>query len=121
MNAVMLKKHLEKKLMRRGMLKVIDGTVIQPPKRMFKTLGEEILWLLNESDVKLTVNDLSNYLQTDKKIINKVMRKLTATNVNLVTKQKQGSYFAYSANFNKDLNIPTAYSLVRMESTQLIR
>ena len=121
MNAVMLKKHLEKKLMRRGMLKMIDGTVIQPPNRMFKTLGEEILWVLNESDVKLTVNDLSNYLVKDKKIVNKVMRKLTATNINLVVKKKQGSCFTYSANFNKDLNIPTAYKLVRMEATQLIR
>ena len=121
MNPVMLRKHLEKKLMRRGMLKTTTGNVIKPPNRIYNNLGEEILWLLNESDIKLSVNDISKYLDADKKTINKVMRKLTATNVNLVTKKKQGPVFVYSANFTKDLDIPTAYKLVRMEATKRIR
>lgn len=121
MNAKDLKKDLEKKLMRRGMLITIDGEVLDPPRRMFKTLGEEILWILNEAEIELTVNDLSSYLIRDKKIINKVMRKLTASNVNLVNKRKNGARCFYNANFNKDLDIKTAYKLVRMEATKYIR
>ena len=121
MNAFHLKKQLEKKLIRRGMKKMLGGKTIIPPKRMFETLGEEILWILNESEVKLSVNELSDYLCKDKKTIQKVMRKLTSSKVNLVKKVKNGNEFLYKADFNKDLDIKTFYKVVRMEATQRIR
>lgn len=121
MNPVQSRKKFEKKLIRRGMLKTIDGTVLRGPNRQFKNLGEEILWMINEADFKLSVDELAKYLDKDKKIINKVMRKLTATNVNLVTKEKMGPRFLYSANFQKDIDIPTIYKLVRMNATARIR
>ena len=121
MNNLQLKKIFEKKLIRRGMLKTTDGQVLVPPNRQFNTLGEEILWMINEAKFKLSVNELATYLDKDTKIINKVMRKLTATNVDLVKKQKQGSQFVYSANFSEDIHIPTIYKLVRMNTTARIR
>jgi len=121
MNPVMLRKKFEKKLMRKGMLRMITGEVIKPPDSEYNTLGENILWMLNEADFKLTVNELANYLDKDKKVINKVMRKLTATNVNLVKKEKRGPHYLYSANFQKDIHIPTIYKLVRMNATEKIR
>ena len=78
------KREFEKKLMRRGMVKMTDGTILKAPIRNYRTLGEEILWMMNEADISLCVDDLSRYLVTDKKTIQKVMRKLTASNVNLV-------------------------------------
>ncbi len=121
MNPVQLRKIFEKKLIRNGMMKTIDGQVLRAPNRKFKNLGEEILWMINEADFKMSVKDLSTYLDKDNKIINKVMRKLTATNVNLVTKQKRGARFVYSANFQKNIDIPTIYKLVRMNATVRIR
>ena len=121
MNQISRKKQLEKKLMRRGMLKTITGQVLQPPNRIYDNLGEEILWILNEADLQLCCDDFSNYLYKDKKIINKVLRKLTASNVGLVSKKKEKSKYYYSANFQKDLDIPTIYKLVRMETTKNIR
>jgi len=121
MNQQTLKKQLEKKLMRRGMLKTINGKAIQPPTQLYDNLGEEILWILNESDVKLSCNDFANYLCRDKKIINKVLRKLTTSNVGLVEKKKEKAKYFYTATFQKNLDIPTIYKLVRMESTKSIR
>jgi len=121
MHPIKAKKELEQKLIRRGMLIQMNGNVLEAPKRMFKTLGEEILWILNEAELKLTVNQLAAYLNSDQKTIQKVMRKLTMSNVNLVKKQKLNSNFVYSANFRKALNIPTLYKLVRMEATKKIR
>jgi len=121
MNTIITKKKLEQRLLRRGMLITTLGDVIEPPTRMYKNLGEEILWILNQEHLSLTVKELSNYLSKDKKIINKVMQKLTATNVNLVKKRKESSHYLYSANFNKDLDIPTLYKMTRMESTKKIR
>jgi len=123
MNTFRRKKELEKKLFRRGMLQTIDGQVINPPNRLFKNLGEEVLWILNEAeDVKLSTTDLSNYLCTNIKTMQKVLRKLTASNVNLVEKKKtESNKVFYKANFNKDLDIPTIYKLTRMEATKHIR
>jgi hypothetical protein len=115
------KREFEKKLMRRGMVKMTDGTILKAPIRNYRTLGEEILWMMNEADISLCVDDLSRYLVTDKKTIQKVMRKLTASNVNLVKKRKVGSVYHYTANFKKDLDIPTLYKLTRMEATRYIR
>ena len=116
-----VKKEFEKKLMRRGMVKMTDGSIIKEPNRKYKNLGEEILWMMNEADISLTVNDLSRYLLKDKKIIQKVMRKLTSSNVNLVSKRKVGLEYHYTANFKKDLDIPTLYKLTRMEATRYIK
>ena len=102
MNEVKLKKDLEKKLRDRGMKITIHGDVIEPPQRMFKNLGEEVLWILNESKIRLSTN-LPN-------------RKLE-----MVQKEKIGSRCFYTANFQDTINIPTAYKLIRQTATQKIR
>jgi len=106
---------LEQKLIRRGMLQTTDGVVIIPPKRLYKTLGEEILWILNQEKVTLSVTELSNYLGKDSKVISKVMRKLTSSGI-LVTKQKYASSFVYGANFNSKHSIPTMYKMMQLAS-----
>jgi len=121
MNQVHQKKQLEKKLMKRGMLKTIEGQIIEPPDRLYDKLGEEVLWILNEATIKLSCDDFSKYLCKDYKIMNKVLRKLTTSNVGLVEKKKIYGKYYYTANFQKNLNIPTIYKLVRMESTKSIR
>lgn len=113
---------LEKRLYGRGMLQTQSGLVIKAPKRMFQTIGEEILWILNQQKLCLTVNELSNYLGKDKKTIGKVMIKLTSSSVDLVKKIKGPSAgFGYRSNFNKDLDIPTIYKTIRMAATKKIR
>jgi hypothetical protein len=113
---------LEERLQKRGMVQTMGGEVLYPPKRMFQTLGEEILWILNQEKLCLTVNELSRYLGKDKKTIGKVMIKLTSSSVNLVKKIKRSSAgFGYRSNFNKDLDIPTLYKSVRMAATKKIR
>jgi hypothetical protein len=109
-----IKAKLEQRLYRRGMLQGASGNVIKPAKRKYKTLGEEILWILNQEKLSLPVSELANYLDADKKTIQKVMRKLTSSSINLVKKNKSNSVFVYSVNFNKDLDIPTIYKMARM-------
>jgi len=121
MNPVIQKKQFEKKLIRRGMLKTINGDVIKPPTRLYKTLGEEILWCLNKSDAKLTTSDFARYFGSDIKIIQKVMRKLTNSTTKLVKLNKRKNKIYYTAKFQKDLDIPTAYKLIRMGATKKIK
>jgi hypothetical protein len=109
---------LEERLQRRGMLQGQSGKVLTPPKMLFKTLGEEILWILNQEKLSLSVKELSNYLSRDVKIIGKVMLKLTATHVNLVKRIKVSSSYKYRANFNKERDIPTMYEMIRQNSTK---
>lgn len=122
-NTKSIKKKLEQRLFKRGMLKMTTGEVLCAPTRMFENLGEEILWILNQQYLKLTVNELANYLLTDKKVIGKVMRKLTASNASMVKKEKDinSSRFLYSAHFSDDLDISTIYRLTRKLATQKIR
>ncbi len=112
---------LETKLFRRGMVQTNTGVVVTPPKRLYKNLGEEILWILNQKDLSLTAKEIANYLGKDNKVIQKVMLKLTTTTVNLVTKEKKASSFRYRSNFNKDFDIPTIYKMTRLNATRKIR
>ncbi len=122
MNEKKLKKDLEKTLRERGMQITIDGEVINPPDRSFKNLGEEILQILNEAKVRLTSNDFAKYLKKDIKIIQKVLSKLTNTKIKgVVQKEKIGNKYFYTADFNKSLDIPTTYELIRKETTKSIR
>lgn len=109
---------LEQRLYRRGMLQTQSGVVIKPPKRLFKTIGEEVLWILNQEKLSLSVKEISNYLGKDVKTVGKVMIKLTATGVELVNRFKKSTTFKYNVNFNKDLDIPTIYKMARMSSTK---
>ena len=109
---------LENRLLRRGMVLTTKGNVITPPKRLYGTLGEEVLWILNQKKLSLSAKELAKYLCKDNKIIQKVMLKLTSSAVPIVTKEKKFSSFRYRSNFNKDLDIPSIYKMTRLGTTK---
>jgi len=115
MNEVILKKELEKKLIQRGMLKTTGGVVLQAPKRKYRSLGEEILWMLNESQTRLTANDFCNYLSIDYNTIRKVLVKLNESSLKLINKEtiKRQNYYSCNYKFKSDKDIEITYDLIR--------
>jgi len=112
---------LETRLYRRGMKQGRSGNVIIPPKRLYRNIGEEVLWILNQEDLSLTAKEIANYTGKDVKVIQKVMLKLTSSAVNLVSKEKKFGSYRYRSNFNKDFDIPTIYKMTRLGATKKIR
>lgn len=116
-----MKRKFEDKLIRKGMLMTTDGEVIRPPVIKYKKLGEKILYLLNLSRLHLNVNEISNYLVKDKKIIGKVMMKLTYTDIDIIHRMKKGRKYYYTASLGKDTDLKTTYKLIRKTATKHIK
>jgi len=120
MNDDTLKKILKNKLIDRGMFIFAGGSVAIPPSRMFKTLKEEVLWILKESESKLEVKDIANYLQQDHQTIKDILDEFTSTSKSFIKKRKE----YYTANISYSMDIPTAYKLLKniiKQETKLLK
>lgn len=111
-----LKRSLEKKLRRRGRISTINNKTLKGPKREFKTISEEIIWALNESGSPLSVDELSHYLDINRKSVQKSLRKIKQYPLGdkLVSRKKNGGFFVYNMNIDKDSHIPTVFHMIKI-------
>ena len=111
----MLRKRLEENLKNRGRTCFTNGLTAKPPKRWFKTMTEEIIYLLNDSAIPLTTKDISNYLGFEHKSVGKAMRNilLYRNASKYISKIKNGNTVLYDCNIPDGVDVPTIYKLIR--------
>lgn len=101
-------------LQRRGRIATTEGTTMIPPSRMFKTIPEEMIELLQESPFPLTIKDIANYLGLNPKSISKAMTKMMRTDIapKYITKTKKGKTPYYSCEIG-GTTVSGLYSVIR--------
>ena len=112
---MLLRRKIEKSLKRRGRKTTINGNMVKGPDRMFDTITEELIWALNESGEPLSIEELSNYLDFNRKSVSKALQKLfnhelTST---FITKEKEGSFLRFNAKLPKDSHVPTVFKIIQ--------
>lgn len=121
-----IKKFEEELIHKHGLKKIQNGgDVIDSPdlEEDLDKLGEQVLWLLriaHRHNLQLSSNEISEYLNKNKKSIFKVMRKLTQTTLKAVIKNEK-LYGIDIKIFGWNDDIPTIYKNIRSCATTKIR
>ena len=117
----MLDKRKERKvflntLKERGLRITTEGTIVNPIERKFKTIYEEIIWLINESPTYLTVGEMSAYLGVKHKSVSKAITKLYRDDkdkTDYLRRIQKDRKYAYRADIPKNLDIPDAFNVIK--------
>jgi len=117
----MLKNRLEKNLKERGRTSFTTGETANPPKRCFKTMTEEIIYLLNDSCIPLTTKNIANYLGFGHKSVSKALYLLMLHRnaSTYMSKSKNGNTVLYNCNIPDGVDIPTVYKLIKHEGKSI--
>ncbi len=102
-------------LYKKGRTANTEGVTIRPPERMYGSIQEEIIDLLNISAIPLTTKQISNYLGISHLSVTKAICKImpSETTLKYIKKRKNGRVPYYSCNLPSDIDVTSLYSIVR--------
>lgn len=118
-NEIEDRKKVEKQLKNRKMIIGNEGTVFEPPKRKFKTLYEEVLWIISITKIGLTAERISKYLCIDIPIIQKIINDLTIPSTKYIKEIKDGLNYLYIAKCPTKIDIPTLYETIKILQSKI--